>query len=105
MNKIKQTLTAIFIAIIFTFVAVATYNLAEPKAYDYMVKHIFTQKLPFDKIKKVHGSDDIVLVVIDDKTVTKYRWPWKRELNCKIFDYFSNYTNIKTLVYDAVFAT
>lgn len=105
MTKFKQTLSAIIFAFIFIFIALATYNLAEPKAYDYMIKHVFTQKLPFDKIKKVHGSNDIILVVIDDKTVTKYRWPWKRELNCKIFDYFSEYTKTKTLVYDAVFAT
>ena len=69
MNKFKQTLFSIIITFIFVFVAFVTYNLAEPKAYDFMTKHFLTEKLPFDNLKKVNGSDDILLVVIDTKTV------------------------------------
>ncbi len=105
MNKIKLYLSAFIIVLVFVFVYFATYNFAEPRAYDFMTKIVLTKKLPFDKFKKVHGSDDIVLVVIDDKTAEKYRWPWKREVNCKIFEYFSNYTQPKLLVYDALIIT
>lgn len=104
MIKIKQALTAIIIALIFVFVAFVTYNLAEPKAYDFMTKHVLVNKLPFDSYKKTYGSDDIILVVIDTKTVEKYRWPWKREMYCKIFEYF-HYANPKVIVYDSVIAS
>lgn len=102
MNKLKTFFFTIIITFIFVFVAFVTYNLAEPKAYDFMTKHVLTQKLPFDNNKKIHGSDDIVLVVIDSQTVEKYRWPWKRDLNCKIFEYFLKYANEKVVTYDAI---
>ena len=104
MNKFKNLFFTFIIIFIFVFVANLTYNLAEPKAYDFMTKHVLTQKLPFDKIKKTYGSDDIVLVVIDAKTVEKYRWPWKRENYSKIFEYF-NYSKPKLLIYDAIITT
>lgn len=104
MIKIKQASTAIIISLIFVFVAYLTYNLAEPKAYDFMTKHVLVNKLPFDNYKKNYGSDDIVLVVIDTKTVEKYRWPWKRELYCKIFEYF-HYAKPKVIIYDSVIAS
>lgn len=102
MNKLKTFLTILIITFIFIFVAFVTYNLAEPKAYDFMTKNVLTQKLPFDKNKKVLGSDDIVLVIIDAKTVEKYRWPWKREVNCKIFEYFAQYAKPKVVVHDSI---
>lgn len=102
MNKLKTFFFTTIITFIFVFVAFVTYNLAEPKAYDFMTKHVLTQKLPFDNNKKIHGSDDIVLVVIDSQTVEKYRWPWKRDLNCKIFEYFLKYANEKVVTYDAI---
>ena len=102
MNKIKFTLTSIIIALVFLFVSFVTYFQGEPKAYDFMTKHVLTNKFSFDKYKKVYGSDDIVLVVIDSKTVEKYRWPWKREVNCKIFEYFYNYTKPKLIIHDSV---
>ncbi len=105
MNKIRLALTTIIVLLVFIFVYFMTYNLAEPKAYDYMTKHVLAQKLPFDTIKKVYGSDDIVLVVIDSKTVEKYRWPWKREVNCKIFEYFSQYAKPKLLIHDSILVT
>jgi hypothetical protein len=36
-----------------------------------MTKHALTEKLPFDINKKTYGSDDIVIVVVDAKTVEK----------------------------------
>lgn len=101
MNKIKQIATFLSVFFIFSVVFYLTYNLAEPKAYDFMVKNVLIEKLPFDKIKKTHGSDEIVLVVIDEKTVEKYRWPWRRDVNCKIFEFFK-YSNPKIIVHDTI---
>ena len=105
LNRIKLILSFIIIALVFIFVAYFTYNTAEAKAYDYMLKHFTTAKLPFDNHKQIYGSDDIVLVMIDAKTVEKYRWPWKRETNCKLFEYLLNYTDTKIVVHDSILAT
>ena len=82
MKKFKALLLGLIIFLGLIFVYFVTYNFVEPKGYDFMVKHSLTEKLPFDNNKKVYGSRDIVLVVIDSKTVDKYRWPWIRDLNC-----------------------
>lgn len=105
MNKIKSIFFTIITIIFFYCIYFLTYNIAEHKAYDFMTKHVLIQKLPFDKFKKNYGSDDIVLVVIDAKTVEKYRWPWKRETNCKIFEYFYNYAQPKVIVHDSILVT
>ena len=102
MNKIKNTLTAIIITLIFVFVFFVTYNLAEPKAYDFMTKQFAVKSLPFDKIKKVNGDKNIVLVVIDAQTVEKYRWPWKRDFDAKVLEYFSKYTQAKVVIDDKI---
>lgn len=105
MNKIKAALFFIIVFLSLIFVYFVTYNFVEPKGYDFMVRHTLTEKLPFDNKKQVYGSKDIVLVVIDAKTVDKYRWPWKRELNCKIFDYFQKYAHPDIVVHDSIVAT
>ena len=104
-EKFKLILTIGFTTLLFLFIAFLTYNLAEPKVYDFMVKNVFVNTLPFDTKKQVYGSDDIILVVIDSKTTEKYRWPWKRDLNCKIFEYFLNYANPKIVVDDSILTT
>jgi len=103
-KRFKLLFSIIFTFLVFSFIYILSYNLAEPKAYDFMTKHYLTKNLFFDTNKKVYGSDDILLVVIDAKTVEKYRWPWKRENYCKIFEYL-NYAKPKLIVYDAIITT
>ncbi|MCQ2740176.1 MAG: adenylate/guanylate cyclase domain-containing protein [bacterium] len=105
MNKIKSVILGIAIFITFLIVYFLSYNLAEPKAYDFMVRNFLTNKLPIDKQKQVHGSDDIVLIVIDNISVQRYRWPWKREKYCNIYNYFSTYAKPKAIVHDAIIVT
>ena len=105
LNKIKAAFFSILVLAGLIFVYFVTYNFVEPKGYDFMIKHALTEKLPFDGKKQVYGSEDIVLVVIDSKTVDKYRWPWKRELNCKIYDFFSKYAKPEIVVHDSIIAT
>ena len=99
MKRFKLLFSIIFTFLVFSFIYILSYNLAEPKAYDFMTKHYLTKNLFFDTNKKVYGSDDILLVVIDAKTVEKYRWPWKRELNCKHFNYFYEYAKPRAIAY------
>lgn len=101
MNKIKFAFSSIIVILFLVFVYVITYTFVEPKTYDFMTKHVLTERLPFDTHKQTYGSDDIVVIVIDTKSAERYRWPWKRELLCKIFNYFNDYTDAKSIIYDA----
>jgi len=88
----------IFVSILF-FVLIAyvlSVNFFEPKAFNFMVKN-FTAT--------TRGSDEVVIIVIDDKSIGKYRWPWKRELYCQMFDYFHRYSKTKLIVNDAILVT
>lgn len=49
-----------------------------------------------------HGSENISLIVIDDKSIGRHRWPWKRDLYCSILNYFKEYTKAKIMVYDTI---
>lgn len=102
MKKIKFLSYACIIILLLCFVYFITYTFVEPKAYDFMVSNIMTEKLPFDKNKNVYGHDDIVLVITDEETVQRYRWPWRRELYCKILNYFSEYAKPKVFIHDAL---
>ena len=104
MNKLKFAIFSIIIILALYFVHFLTYTFVEPKAYDFMIKHSLTEKLPFDKNKQVYGSGDVILVMIDAKTAEKYRWPWKRETNCKLFEYFIKYAHPKVVVHDSILA-
>lgn len=104
-NRIKIILLWMVIFIFLGVVYYFLYNIAEPKAYDFMTRHILTEKLPFDTKKHIHGSDDIAIVVIDIKSVEKYRWPWKRELYSKIFEYFNKFAHPKAIIFDAQIIT
>ena len=101
MSKIKYIFFSIIIIFILIFVYLLSYTYIEPKAYDFMVRNVLTNRLPFDKNKNIYGHDDIVLVVVDEKSAERYRWPWKRDKYCEIFDYFLKYTNAKIIVHDA----
>ena len=105
MKKLKQCFYSIIILLLLVIVYSVTYKYAEPKAYDYMVKNVTVKKFSFDTSKNIYGHDDIILVLIDNKTDEKYRWPWKRELNCKLFGYFKEYAQPKVVVHDSILMT
>ena len=64
------------------------------KSYNFMVKYTSNDNI---------ASDDVILVVIDDKSLTELgRWPWKRDRTIQIFDYLEYYTDAKVIAYDAV---
>jgi adenylate cyclase len=52
--------------------------------------------------KNVSGSDEISLIMIDNKSFESYRWPWARSLYAEIFEYLNNYTNAKVVIFDSV---
>lgn len=59
-----------------------------------------------DNIKSVtsthKGSDDIVLIVIDDKSNDAIRFPWERTLYTDLFEYVEKYSNAKVVIFDGM---
>lgn len=99
MIKVKKIKSIIIIFSILVFMLVAYFISAsffEPKAYNFMVRNF---------VAKNTGSDEIVVITIDDKSVSQIRWPWKRELYGKIFDYLNHYTVAKAIGFDALIST
>lgn len=101
MKSVKNLKSIVVIFSIFVFMLVAyaiSAEFFEPKAYNLMVSQI-------NMHSNKYGSDDIVVVAIDDKSVDRIRWPWRRELYSKIFEYFDKYTVAKMVGFDAIIAT
>lgn len=98
--KNLKSIVIIFSILVFMLVAYAiSAEFFEPKAYNLMVSQINLH------LTNKYGSDDIVVVAIDDKSVDRIRWPWRRELYSKIFEYFDKYTVAKMVGFDAIIAT
>lgn len=99
MKIVKNLKSAIIILSIFIFMLVAyviSTSFFEPKAYNFMVQNFSANN---------YGSDEIVLITIDDKSLDRIRWPWKRELYSKIFEYLKTYSTAKLVGFDAIIAT
>ena len=96
MKKLKSLVIFIAFIVIILVAYVIFSSFFEPGVYNLMVRSF---------VASHKGSDGIVLVVIDDKSIERYRWPWSRDLYAKIFDYLGNYTNAKIIGFDAVVTT
>ena len=96
MKFLKGLLLFISILIFMLLAYSISNNFFEPKAYNFMVKNFTAKEV---------GSEDITIIVIDDRSIGRYRWPWKRELYCKIFDYFHKYASPSVIINDSILAT
>lgn len=96
MNGIKSFFVFVIVGI-FLLVSFWVANcFFEPKAYDFMMKAFAANAT---------GSDNIVIVVIDDDSIARYRWPWKRELYANIFNYINKVSKPKVIVHDAILSS
>ena len=68
----------------------------EPKIYNLMVQNFTANK---------NGSSQIAVIVIDDKSIERYRWPWSRDLYSKIFEYLNTYAKPQIIGYDAILSS
>ncbi len=67
--KFLKGLVLFFSIVFFMLIAYSiSNNFFEPKAFNFMVKNFTADQ---------SWCNDIVIMVIDDKTIGKYRWPWK----------------------------
>ncbi len=69
---------------IFVFIALSVYAFSsaflDNRVNDFFIK-------AYTNIFNVQSSDNVVLVVLDDESLSKIKWPWKRNLFSHIFDY------------------
>ena len=86
---IYSILIHIFLSII---VIVISFNFFVPNVYKHMVRHYTASG---------YGDENIVVIAIDDKSVERHRWPWKRELYAKIFNYFNEYAKPQIIGFDS----
>lgn len=100
MKKLKSKaffINSFLIHILLSIVVVlVSWQIFEPNAYNFMIKNFSARQT---------GSDDIVVIVIDDKSIAYHRWPWKRELYADIFEYLHEYGKPKLIGYDAIVST
>lgn len=65
------------------------------------VKSFFVSTFSANKV----GSPNIVEVVIDDASISKYQWPWANSMYTEILDYFHSYANPKSIGLDIFLPT
>ncbi len=87
----KSILLHIFLVSIIALISITFW---ENPVYDFFVHSVVN--------RGQHGSNNIQLVMIDNKSIDVYRWPWARSLYAEIIDYFHQYTKAKVIVFDAI---
>lgn len=88
---IKSFFLMFFITIMTTIISLGFF---EPQAYNFMTKY-FTAG-------SKQASENTVIIVIDDKSISYHRWPWPREYYGKIIDYLTEYSNPQVIGFDAI---
>ncbi|MGM9993804.1 MAG: CHASE2 domain-containing protein, partial [Candidatus Avigastranaerophilus sp.] len=87
----KNVIAILFILVI-AFIHFFSHNFIDNRASD-----LFT-KMHANFINK-SASENVVLVVIDDKSLKKIPWPWQRNLYSDIFDYLEFYAGAKVIAF------
>lgn len=90
---IYSILMHIFISLILVLVS---WQIFEPNTYNFMIQNFAAQKV---------GSEQIAIIVIDDKSVQRHRWPWSRDLYAKFFEYLHYYGKPKIIGYDSLLSS
>lgn len=88
--------SVIFHIILSAFLIIVSWYAFEPKVYNFMAQNFSAYKT---------GSEEIAVIVIDDKSIERHRWPWKRDLYAKIFEYLNTYASPKIIGYDAILSS
>ncbi|MBQ3642079.1 adenylate/guanylate cyclase domain-containing protein [bacterium] len=98
----KNITSKILILIVLFLIAVFIYSVSsshfDNKLNDLCIK-IMTN------IHKSKASDDIALIIVDDKSMERIAWPWSRNLYSDIFDYLENDCGAKVVVFQKLVFT
>lgn len=87
----KNVIAFIFVLIL-AFIYLFSFNFIDNKACD-----LFT-RVHTNIAGKAH-SDNVVLVLVDKKSLNKVSWPWKRNLFSDIFDYLEFISGAKVIAF------
>ena len=87
-----------FIVFILFLILTISINLITSSFFDNKVNDFFTKTLTVLRNNK--PTDDVVLVEIDSKSLSKVAWPWRRDLFSDIFDYLENISGAKVIVFN-----
>lgn len=97
MKKNRSRIFISFLTIIFVFLIYISYffsiQFLDKKFNDYFIRQTLNKK----------AGNDVIIVVIDDKSTNEIRWPWKRNLYTEIFEYLSK--DAKVIAFDAVISS
>ena len=97
MKRLKSKLFYLYAFLIHILLSViiilVSWEFLEYKAYNFMMKNVTA---------KPTISKDIIIISIDNTSVSRYKWPWKRELYSYIFEYINTYSKPKAIGYDAI---
>ena len=75
------------------FTTILSWSLLEPFAYNFMM----------DGVSKFNeSSSDIVIIAIDDKSISYHRWPWPRGYYADIINYLNTYSSPKVIGFDTI---
>lgn len=84
----------LFLVILYSVYTLSS-NFLDVKVNDYFTKNSLL-------IKKNIASNQVVLVVIDNQSLDKITWPWKKDLFTDIFDYLENEAFAKAIIFHNV---
>ncbi len=87
---IKSILIHLFLVLIIAFISI---NFWENSIYDTIIN---------SSTSPARAYDEISLIIIDNKSLENYRWPWARSLYGEIFEYLHKYTKAKVVVFDSI---
>lgn len=80
----------LYIALIFVFF-ILTIMFLEQYAVSFLISNFAANK---------NGSQDIIEIVLDDKSVQEYKWPWTKDMYAHLLDYFHTYAKPKVIGFD-----
>lgn len=93
----KNIKSKIIILLLLVIIAIGIIFISANKL-DKRVNDFFTKI--FVEIKQQKPSDDVVTVVIDNKSVSQLAWPWQRDLFSDIFDFLEKEAGAKAIVFN-----
>ncbi len=92
----KNLKTYILIVFFFALFAIGIFLLME-----IFVEPKITNALT--KISPPKANEEVVIVMIDQKSIDKIRFPWKRKLYANIIEYLNDYGKAKVVAFDSLF--
>ena len=88
----KKFITFIVLFFILTFVYFLSSSILDNKVSDVLTK-------TFLEITPKKASQDVVLVLVDDVSIDKIKWPWQRKLFSDIFTFLEKDCGAKAIVF------